>query len=65
MVSNGDFLLRQSIELGLKALICRICNDKKCIQEIFERCYHDLSMLLKNYYNVGNEEFLNDAEKSG
>ena len=59
----GIFLLRQSIELGLKALICRICNNKKCIQEIFERCCHDLSMLLKNYYDVGNEEFLDDAEK--
>ena len=59
----GIFLLRQSIELGLKALICRICNNKKCIQEIFERCCHDLSMLFKNYYDVGNEEFLDDVEK--
>ena len=25
----GIFLLRQSIELGLKALICRICKNKK------------------------------------
>lgn len=59
----GIFLIRQSIELGLKALICRICNNKKCIQEIFEKCCHDLAMLLKNYFSIGYEEFLDDDEK--
>ena len=44
----GIFLIRQSIELGLKALLCRIYNKNKDIQNTFEECCHDVSKLFKN-----------------
>lgn len=60
---TGIFLIRQSIELGLKALICRICSNKKMIQDAFENSCHDLSELFLYYYNMGNERYLSDKEK--
>lgn len=61
---TGIFLIRQSIELGLKALICRICMNKKMIQEIFENCCHDLFMLFKYYHDTGSEAYLTGEESA-
>ncbi len=60
---TGVFLMRQSLELGLKSLICRICINKKLIQNAFEDCCHDLSRLFECYYNLGSEIYLNEDEK--
>lgn len=58
----GIFLVRQSIELGLKALICRSCNKNNEIQNIFIECCHDLSALLKKYLEITNEDYLTVEE---
>lgn len=60
---TGIFLLRQSIELGLKALLCRITAKNKEIQNIFEDCCHDLSALFLKYEVTGNETYLAKEEK--
>lgn len=59
---TGIFLMRQSLELGLKALICRVCNKKHDIQIIFEECCHDLSKLFSRYI-AKNEDYLSNDEK--
>lgn len=61
---TGIFLIRHSLELGLKSLLCKVLPRKKDIQDTFEKCGHDVSALLKKYNEVGNENFLNTAEKS-
>lgn len=58
----GIFLVRQSIELGLKALICRSCNKNNEIQNIFIECCHNLSALLKKYLEITNEDYLTVEE---
>lgn len=58
----GVFMLRQSIELGLKTLVCRIYDKKKDIQVIFEECGHNLSMLFDEYLKR-NEGYLGNEEK--
>lgn len=60
---TGLFLVRHSIELGLKSLICRCCNKKSDIQEIFINCCHDLSLLFQSYNNNENNEYLTKKEK--
>lgn len=55
------FLVRQSIELGLKALICRICLKNPDIQKTFEQCKHDLSELFDKYC-VSQEKYLDMQE---
>lgn len=59
---SGIFLMRHSMELGLKALICRVCSNKKEIQMHFKECYHDLSKLFLIYCETG-ENYLLPAEK--
>lgn len=59
----GIFLLRQSIELGFKALICRVCKKNSDIQMTFEECCHDLSALFREYRNNTEEEYLSDEER--
>lgn len=59
---TGIFLMRQSMELGLKALICRVISRKNEIQKEFEECCHDLSMLFLGYSEKG-ENYLSPAEK--
>lgn len=56
------FLLRHSIELGLKSLLCRVLPRKRDIQNSFEDCCHDVSMLLKKYIDIGRESFLTNEE---
>lgn len=58
----GIYLMRQSIELGLKALVCRVCDRKPDIQRVFEECCHDLSKLF-SWYDAKNEGYLLDEEK--
>ena len=59
---SGIFLLRQSMELGLKALICRVYGRKNEIQKNFEECCHDLSKLFL-CYNAKGENYLSPHEK--
>ena len=58
----GVFLLRQSIELGIKTLLCKVCNTKKCISSTFEICKHNLILLFKKYCELTNENYLNNDE---
>lgn len=58
---TGVFLLRQSIELGLKALICRIVSPN-CVTPIFTECCHNLYMLLERYTTLSSENFLSTEE---
>ena len=59
---TGIFLLRHSLELGLKSLLCRVLPRKRDIQDSFEDCCHDVSMLLKKYIDTGRESFLTNEE---
>lgn len=58
----GIFLLRQSIELGLKSLLCRVFSRKRDIQDAFEDSCHDVSMLFQKYSDTGKENFLTIEE---
>ena len=58
----GVFLLRQSIELGIKTLLCKVCNTKQCISSAFENCKHNLILLFKKYCELTNENYLNNDE---
>lgn len=59
---TGIFLVRQSIELGLKSLLCRGYKKNSDIQKAFIECCHDLSMLFRRYTNIGEEKYLTDEE---
>ena len=59
---TGIFLLRHSLELGLKSLLCRVLPRKRDIQDSFEDCCHDVSMLLNKYIDTGRESFLTNEE---
>ena len=59
----GIFLIRQSIELGLKALLCRIYNKNKDIQNTFEECCHDVSKLFRKYIVICEENYLTNKER--
>lgn len=59
---TGIFLLRHSLELGLKSLLCRVLPRKRDIQDSFEECCHDVSMLFKKYIDTGRERFLTNEE---
>ena len=60
---TGIFLVRQSIELGLKSLLCRSLQKNKDIQNVFEECCHDLSALFKQYCEVEEKDYLTRKEK--
>lgn len=59
---TGTFLIRHSLELGLKSLLCRVLSRKRDIQDAFEDCCHDVSMLFKKYSDTGRESFLTRDE---
>ena len=63
MVLTGIFLVRHSIELGLKALLCRVLPRKRDIEDAFEECCHDVSMLFHKYTDKGLEKYLTDEEE--
>lgn len=56
------FFARQSIELKLKSLICRVYTKKSDIQQIFLNNKHNLNGLLATYLQK-NEDFINKEEK--
>lgn len=59
---TGTFLIRHSLELGLKSLLCRVLSRKRDIQDAFEDCCHDVSMLFKKCSDTGRESFLTRDE---
>ncbi|MBB6447060.1 hypothetical protein [Bacillus benzoevorans] len=59
----GIFMLRQSMELGIKALLCRVNTKKRDMQDVFEKCCHDLPMLWGKYVESNAENYLTDEEK--
>lgn len=59
---TGIFLVRHSLELGLKSLLCRVLSRKRDIQVAFKDCCHDVSMLLKKYSDTDRENFLTKEE---
>ena len=60
---TGIFLVRHSIELGLKALLCRVLSRKRDIEDAFEECCHDISELYKKYSDMGFEKYLSNDEE--
>ena len=60
---TGIFLVRHSIELGLKALLCRVLPRKRDIEDAFEACCHDVSMLFHKYTDVKLEKYLTEEEE--
>ena len=58
----GIFLIRHSIELGLKALLCRTLKNRD-IENAFESCHHNVYLLFCKYDANGNETYLSDEEK--
>lgn len=57
------FLIRQSIELGLKSLLCRSLKRNSDIQKAFEECCHDVLELFKEYCEAESEGHLTHEEK--
>lgn len=60
---TGIFLVRHSIELGLKALLCRALPRKRDIEDAFEACCHDVSMLFHKYTDARLENYLTEEER--
>lgn len=60
---TGIFLVRHSLELGLKALLCRVLSRKRDIEDAFEECCHDVSMLFHKYSDTGLEKYLSNEEE--
>ena len=60
---SGIYLLRQALELGLKALICRVASNTPYIQSTFESCQHDLEQLFQKY-SASTESYLTLEEKA-
>ena len=46
----------------MKSLLCRVLPRKRDIQDSFEDCCHDVSMLFKKYIDTGRERFLTNEE---
>lgn len=62
---TGIFLLRHSIELGLKALLCRVCRKNRDIQDSFINCCHNLSLLYQKYLEIDDGIFYAKKKKNG
>lgn len=56
------YLMRHSMELGLKALHCRVQKNKTDIQRIFLDCGHNLSTLFSDYISR-DEAYLSEEEQ--
>lgn len=56
------YMLRQSIELFIKALLCRSINSKKESQQIFTKCKHNIYECFKEYMKT-NENYLDSIEE--
>lgn len=59
---TGIYLVRHSLELGLKALLCRIISKKMEIQRAFEECCHDVSKLYQRYTSSKVDNYLTNEE---
>lgn len=57
------FLIRQSLELGLKALICRYCNNNNRIQNTFQSIKHNLTLLFQEVNELSGLPLLSLEEK--
>lgn len=55
---TGIFLIRHSIELGLKSLLCRVYPRKRDIEDAFESCCHDVSLIFQKYSDTRRENYL-------
>ncbi len=60
---TGIFLIRHSIELGLKSLLCRCFQKNNDIQNSFIQCCHNVSMLFQKYCALNKEYYLIKEEK--
>ena len=60
---SGIYLLRHALELGLKALICRISQTTPDIQNAFLSCQHNLKTLYDTYC-ASSEQYLTADEHS-
>ena len=60
---TGIYLVRQSIELGIKALICRSSKKNTDIQDAFKTYCHDLYGLFDKYSSISEKEYLSANEK--
>lgn len=60
---TGIYLVRQGIELGIKALICRSSIKNTGIQDAFKTYCHDLYGLFDKYSSISEEEYLSANEK--
>lgn len=56
------YMLRQSIELFIKALLCRSINSKKESQQIFTKCKHNVYECFKEYMKT-DENYLESIEE--
>lgn len=59
---TGIFLIRHSIELGLKSLLCRVYPRKRDIEDAFESCCHDVSLIFQKYSDTRRENYLTGDE---
>jgi len=59
----GIFFMRQSIELGLKALLCRTNKNKHDTQLAFQGCCHDLIKLFLQYKRSDEDYIAEDENK--
>lgn len=60
---TGIFLVRHSIELSLKALLCRGYQRNNDIQKTFLECCHDVSILFQKYDKLEEGTYLTSEEK--
>ena len=60
---TGIYLVRQSIELGLKALLAAVLPRKKDIETAFKTCGHDVSMLFHEYLDEKDTDYLTSEEE--
>lgn len=60
---TGIYLVRQSIELGLKALLAAVLPRKKDIETAFKTCGHNVSMLFHEYLDEKDTNYLTSEEE--
>ena len=60
---SAIYLMRQSLELGLKALHCRVQTRNPDIQKVFLDCGHNLALLFNEYLSKGENYLHPDEEK--
>jgi len=56
------YMFRQSLELLLKALICKEINRKREMEDVFESCKHNLWLLFGTYKSASHNMLINNEE---